>query len=277
MTRAMAPTTVGRLLAIVVALGGLASCTKSSSPPGASPSARSDQARPTLIASVAASTTDAMEELSNQFRETTGIEVRVNAGSSNGLATQILEGAPADVFLSASREWADQLEANDRAVARVDLLTNQLVVVVPAGNPANVYAAEDLDGNSVAKVALAGENVPAGAYADQALANLGLLQSLVDSNKVVRAQDVRGALSYVERGEAEAGVVYATDVRIAENLEQAFAFDAALHDDIVYVLVLVGESDAARELFDFLQSGEALQTFENLGFIPLGHPASTAK
>lgn len=273
MITVLVPKSAWKSFALATALGALASCSDSTPPGAATPEHRNEAAQPALIASVAASATEAMEDLGEQFHEQTGIEVKSNAGPSNGLATQILEGAPADVFLSASRQWADQLEANNRAVARVDLLTNRLVAVVPAGNPANVHAPEDLKSSSVAKVALAGENVPAGAYADQALARLGL----VEANKVVRAQDVRGALSYVERGEAEAGVVYATDVRAANGVEAAFTFETSTHDEIVYVLVLVGESEAARELFDFLQSDQADETFRGLGFTPLGQAASTAK
>jgi molybdate transport system substrate-binding protein len=260
----------------------LASCSKTADAPRDAPRAEpsptpgaGESAPRTLIVSVAASTTEAMEALCEQFAHQSGVEVKVNPGPSNGLATQILAGAPADVFLSASREWADQVDGAGRAKDRVDLLTNRLVAVVPSGNPANVAAPEDLATDAVQKIALAGENAPAGTYADQALTKLGLLQGLVDAGKIVRGQDVRSALGYVERGEAEACIVYATDVRVAPGVEEAFAFDPELHDEIVYVLVLVEDNPAARELFEFLQSEPAEQTFEELGFVPLPAAASS--
>ncbi len=258
-------------LAIVACAALLASCSKSSDAARDEASQADgavDKTPRALIVSVAASTTEAMEALCEAFERQTGVEVKVNPGSSNGLATQILAGAPADLFLSASREWADQLDSGGRAADRVDLLTNRLVAVAPSGNPANVHAPEGLASNAVQKIALAGENVPAGAYADQALTKLGLLQQLVDEGKIVRGQDVRGALGYVERGEAEAGVVYATDVRVAPGVEEAFAFDPELHDEIVYVLVLVEDRPAARKLFEFLQGEQAQGKFEELGFMP---------
>lgn len=271
----------GGIIAIAGCAALVAACSQDAASPPATPSeaasqaAGADEAAPrTLIVSVAASTTEAMEALCAQFARQSGVEVKVNPGPSNGLATQILAGAPADLFLSASREWADQVDAAGRAVDRADLLTNRLVAVVPSGNPANVAAPADLATDAVQKIALAGENVPAGTYADQALMKLGLLPGLVDAGKIVRGQDVRSALGYVERGEAEAGIVYATDVRVAPGVEEAFAFDPELHDEIVYVLVLVEDGPAARELFEFLQSEPAEQTFAELGFVPLGAGAA---
>ena len=117
------------------------------------------------------------------------------------------------------------------------LLTNQLVIVVPSGNPGDVREPKDLLSDKVKKIALAGEKVPAGMYAEQALTKLDLLPQLTAAQKIVRGQDVRNTLSFVERGEAEAGIVYSTDVRIASGVTTAHEFDASLHDEIVYVLV----------------------------------------
>ncbi len=251
----------------------LTSCSRQQSasvPPASAPAAAVPQQ--TLVASVAASTTEAVEDLSKKFQAELGVEVKINAGPTNALASQILAGAPADVFLSASREWADKVQAGGYAAAQVDLLSNRLVAIVPKGNPAGVHKPEDLTADAVKKLALAGENVPAGMYADQALKKLDLFQKINDEKKIARGQDVRAALGYVERGEAEAGVVYATDARTAPGVEIAFEFDPALHEKIVYVLVLVkqdSENPAARRLYDFLQSSAAQQVFADRGFVPL--------
>jgi molybdate transport system substrate-binding protein len=254
---------MARVLAASLAL--LAAC--SSQPP-----LDGHRQKPALVASVAASAAEAVEEIGARFRAQTGVELRVNAGPSNALATQILSGAPVDLFLSASPEWADKLAEDGLAAARIDLLTNRLVVVVARGNPAGVNEPEDLASPAVKKLALAGENVPAGKYADQALEKLGLLEQLQDDRRIVRGQDVRAALSFVERGEAEAGVVYATDVAAAPGVEIACEFDPALHEEIVYVLVLVKREPPrpeARRLFDYLQGDKADDEFTNRRFIPL--------
>lgn len=222
-----------------------------------------------LIISAAASTTELVEALAEQFTRQTGVEVKANFGPSNGLAAQIIEGAPADLFLSASEDWAQEVEKSGLAAASAPFLTNKLVIVVPSDNPANVRQPEDLLHASVKKIALAGENVPAGKYADQALTRLNLLDALVAENKIVRGQSVRSALSFVEQGEAEAGIVYSTDVTSAKNVSIAAEFAPSLHDDIVYVLVLLKPSAAnadAQSLYEYLQSDAADSTLQRLGF-----------
>ena len=223
-----------------------------------------------VIVSAAASTKEAIESICSQFSESNGAEVKVNTGASNALATQILAGAPADLFLSASKQWAAELQKANLVKASAPLLSNRLVVVVPKSNPAAIRQPADLLSDKIKKVALAGENVPAGMYADQALTKLNLLKPLADAGKIVRGQDVRTALSYVERGEAEAGIVYSTDVRIADNLEIALEFDPQLHDEIVYVLVLLkhgSANPAAQKLYDYLQSPDATTAYQKFGFL----------
>src|SRR5262245_56253840 len=154
----------------------------------------------------------------------------------------------------------------------VRLLTNKLVIVVPAANPGGVKEPRDLLSPGVKKVAIAGEKVPAGMYADQALQKLELLQPLVSAGKIVRGQDVRSALSYVERGEAEAGIVYSTDLITAQGLTAMHELDPALHDEIVYVLVLLNHGSdhpQAKALYDFLQTPEAETTYAEFGFVRL--------
>jgi molybdate transport system substrate-binding protein len=222
-----------------------------------------------LLVSAAASTRELVEALAVEFTEKTGIAVRINAGASNSLATQIIEGAPAELFLSASKEWSDAVVKAGLSASSTPLLTNELVIVVPKDNSANVHTPEDLLNSQVKKIALAGENVPAGRYADQALTSLQLLAPLTSENKIVRGQDVRSALSFVENREAEAGIVYSTDVKAAKDVVVAYEFDPSLHDEIVYVLVLIqrpsGNADAV-EFYDYIQSDEADATFERFGF-----------
>jgi molybdate transport system substrate-binding protein len=222
-----------------------------------------------VIVSAAASTKDVLAALNKQFAANSGADVKINSGPSNALAEQILAGAPADLFLSANMQWADEVQKGGQAKESVPLLTNKLVIVVPKENPGSVHEPKDLLSPKVTKVALAGEKVPAGIYASQALAKLGLLSQLTADGKIVRGQDVRNTLAFVERGEAEAGIVYSTDVRAAKNVATAYEFDPALHDKIVYVLVRTkhgGDNSTAASLYRFLQSREADEIYQQFGF-----------
>ncbi len=231
------------------------------------------------LVSAAASTKDVAESLAEQFAKKSKHTLKVNPGSSNSLAGQIIAGAPADLFLSASPEWADKVNEAKLSAQQVKLLTNKLVLIVPKGNPAGITEPKDLTKAAVKKIALAGEKVPAGKYADQALTKLGLLNDLVKEKRIVRGQDVRTALAYVERGEAEAGIVYSTDLVGAKNVERIGEFDPKLHDEIVYVLVLLkrGQGNpAAKGFFEFLKSDEANETYQKFGFEQLsGKPTNS--
>jgi molybdate transport system substrate-binding protein len=223
----------------------------------------------TVIVSAASSTRDLIEALAKEFETAAGTEVKVNTGSSNALAGQILAGAPASMFLSASTQWADEVEQAGLSTAKVRLLTSRLVIVVPQGNPGGVQEPQDLLRDKVRNIAIAGDKVPAGMYAEQALRKLNLWQPLTDANKFVRGQDVRSALSYVERGEAEAGIVYSTDASIAPAVTTVYQFDSSLHEKIAYVLVLLkhgSEQQSARDFYEFLQSTKADESYRRFGF-----------
>jgi molybdate transport system substrate-binding protein len=227
--------------------------------------------KPVLVFA-AASTREAIEEIAAKFRKEFGVEVKVVAESSSRLATQIVNDAPADLFLSASTQWADHVKDKGFAQETLPLLTNNLVLVVPKGNPAIVKKPEDLTGKSVEHVALAGPAVPAGVYGRQSLGKLGLLDALEKGKKIVAGEDVRVTLTYVERGEAQAGIVYDTDARITGKVEVVYTFDASTHDPIRYPLVLLKaarDSEAARLLFDFMQTAAAARVFTRHGFTML--------
>jgi molybdate transport system substrate-binding protein len=246
--------------AVVLCLGAIPSL---AAPPGAS------GASGKALISAATSTKDVMESLAGQFAKKSQGTIKVNPGSSDSLAGQIMAGAPVDLFLSASPEWGAKVDNAKFSARQVKLLTNKLVLVVPQKNPAGVKVPGDLAQAAVKKIALAGERVPAGKYADQALAKLGLLDGFTKAKKIVRGQDVRTALAYVERGEAEAGIVYSTDLLAARNVEMVHEFDPALHDEIVYVLVLLKQGEdnpAAQKFFEFLRSEEANETYRKFGF-----------
>jgi molybdate transport system substrate-binding protein len=236
------------------------------------------ESKPAVTVLIAASTADAVKEIAQQFTEKTGQQVVLSPGASNALAQQILSGAPADVFLSAAQSWADEIEKAGLAVDQRPLLRNALVLVVPKGNPANVQSPADLLQDAVERVALAGENVPAGKYADQALKSLDLGEKLAAAGKIVRGSDVRATLNYIERGEVEAGIVYSTDAIASTQVKVVHTFDESLHDKVVYPVVLIRQKNSSapgKEFFDYLISPDAAAVFRKAGFLPLTPSAET--
>lgn len=219
-----------------------------------------------VVAAVAASTAEAVSEIARRFTAETGLAVEVSPGSSSKLAKQILEGGPAEVFLSADQANADLLASRSLVKERRVLLRNRLVLVVPTGNPAAVHTLADLTRDEVRELALAVEGVPAGEYAREALRGSGLWDKV--QHKVIGGEDVRAALAFVERG-ASAGIVYFTDTIGDSRVEVAAPIDASLHRAIEYPLLLVGRepaSPAAQRFYEYLASPAAAQVFRTHGF-----------
>lgn len=142
-------------------------------------------------------------------RENPGTKIRFTFGASNGLATQIKEGAPVDVFASASAKWLDSIATDPGVLARAVFARNRLVVIVPRDNPAHITRFADIARPGV-RLVVAAAGVPAGDYARQAFARAGLQRAL--RNVVSNEQDVEGVAAKVVSGDADAGIVYATDV-----------------------------------------------------------------
>ena len=214
----------------------------------------------------AASTQDAVREISSRFEALNQVPVTLNVAASSTLAQQILAGAGSDLFLSANIRWVEEVMSQGLGSRRRDLLGNRLVVIAPAGSGLQVRGPSDLLDSSVVRLSLADpEGVPAGIYAREALRRLDLWRSL--EPKVVRGSDVRQVLFFVEQGEAEAGIVYSTDLRISEAVQPLLELDSALSRPIVYPLVLMeSPSEAARRFFEYLVSQESVEVFRRYGF-----------
>ncbi len=198
---------------------------------------------------------------------------RFSYASSGVLARQIDQGAPADLFLSADEKWMNWLQGRNRLVSgtRRDLLGNQLVLVErKAGlKPLTLEPGADLPALLGGGRLAVGDpaQVPAGIYAKQALTALGLWEGV--KNRLAPAENVRSALLLVERGEAPAGIVYASDVRAAPGLAVAGVFPPASHPPIVYpgaVLRSSAMQQQAGALLLFLAGGTAQAIFHNFGF-----------
>lgn len=221
----------------------------------------------------AASLTDAMKDVSAKWVEAGHQPLRMSFGSSSTLARQIEQGAPANVFASADEKWMDYL-ADKKMIAdgtRKSLLGNDLVLVVAADKPMHVTIDKgfDLTGLLGANGRLAtGDpaHVPVGTYAEQALKKLGMWDSI--SPRLARTEDVRAALLLVERGEAPAGIVYATDAAASKAVMIAGTFPADSHDPVSYPFAVTksGDTAEARALLSFLAGPSARAVFMQRGF-----------
>lgn len=221
-----------------------------------------------MLIAVAASGAEAVTQVGKGFTRETGIPIAVNAAASSFLAQQIAAGMPAALFLSANPEWVDNLEQRNLVSRRCDLLGNSLVAIAPAGTPEPLADAGALLSDTIKHISIGDpEAVPAGRYAKQALSALGLWHTLLP--KIVPCMDVRQALIYVERGDAEAGIVYATDAAITQKVRILFTLDDFLDTPVRYPLALLsgaGETAGAQRFFDYLRSPAAGRIFMEHGF-----------
>jgi molybdate transport system substrate-binding protein len=226
-------------------------------------------APPRLTVSVASSLADVMGRVVSAWRARGGGEVALNAGGSNVLARQIVQGAMVDVFFSADASQMRVAAASGRLVegsVRV-LLTNRLVVIVPARAAQTRLKPADLTLPRVRRVAIGQpDSVPAGVYARQWLEAQGVWQGVLP--KVVPALTAQAALAAVAAGRADAGIVFATDARTSTDVRVAYDVPAAETPGIVYpvgVLRTPRQAEATR-FVAFLQSPEVRATFEAAGF-----------
>jgi len=234
-------------------------------------SALSAQARDFTVFA-AASLQDAVTEVGRLYRQGGGGEVKFSFAASSALARQIEQGAPAAIFASADEQWMDYLQQRQLIVAdtRRTLLGNRLVLVVPLKSTATVdlkpgFDLAQLIGNG-RWVTGDPRNVPVGRYAQEALTKLGAWTFA--ESRLVRAENVRAALALVERGEAAAGIVYATDAALSRKVRVAGTFPSDSHTAISYPVAIVAQHDdgAAREFLRYLQGPVAAGVFRRFGF-----------
>jgi molybdate transport system substrate-binding protein len=200
---------------------------------------------------------------------------RYSFGGSNSLATQIQNGAPADVFAAASPSLPAQLHARGLLEKPVPFASNSLVVIVPAANPANIRSIEDLARPGVS-VDMAAPGVPVGDYTLRVLENLGLTSRILP-NVVSRETDVRAVLSKVALGQADAGFVYATDAKQVPGKVRVVEVARSAQPGATYAIAVVAGSPrraAARAFVQELLTDEAQAKLAEFGFRPCpGCPA----
>ncbi len=219
----------------------------------------------------AASLKTALDQIAADWQAETGHRVLLSYGGSNKLAVQIMQGAPADIFISAAPKWMDEVEAGGDVVpgTRVDLLGNRLVLIgapdaapVILGPGLNVTAL--LAGGKLSMATV--DAVPAGQYGKAALERLGLWADAAP--QVAQSEDVRAALRLVATGEAPYGIAYASDAVAEPGVKVVGTFPAESHPKIIYpAALLVASEDAADKAFLAALSGaRAADVFAAQGF-----------
>lgn len=228
------------------------------------------QAEDKVTVFAAASLTNAVTDISNQYQQANAAKVVTSFAASSTLAKQVENGAPADIFMSADSKWMNYLQDKNKidVPTRRNLLGNQLLLIAPKGKafPFQFDGKADLAKAFDGKLCTGDiDSVPVGIYAKQALTKLGWWDGV--KTRIVGAQDVRAALVFVERGECAAGIVYATDAKVSSKVDVVAVFPEGSHDPIVYPIAQVaGANAASKGLYQYLLGPEAAKVFTQYGF-----------
>ena len=225
-----------------------------------------------VLVFAAASLKTALEQIAALHSARSGTPIALSFAGSSALARQIEFGAPADVFISASTDWMDALQAQDliEPSTRTTLVSNDLVLIAHDPATEDVRIAPDLDllalldGGRLAMALV--DAVPAGIYGKEALTSLGLWDSI--AARVAQTDNVRTALALVASGEAPLGIVYATDAVAERRVRVIGQFPSGTHAPIIYPAAAVKDRAAASvaDLLDFLRGTEAREVFQTHGF-----------
>lgn len=221
--------------------------------------------------SAAASLTDVLKAINTAYvSDNPNVTITPNFASSGTLQTQIENGAPADVFISADATQMDNLQKQNLLVneTRKDLINNRVVLVVPNDSTLGITSFSDLALEKVKKIAIGDpKSVPAGTYAGQAFDELGITAQV--QPKEILGADVRQVLTYVESGNVDAGIVYSTDALTSTKVKVVASAPGDINARVVYLVAVIKATknrDAAKSYIDFLFGTQAKGLFEKYGF-----------
>ncbi|MEH1842418.1 MAG: molybdate ABC transporter substrate-binding protein [Nostoc sp.] len=239
--------------------------------PLVTPSPGIAQSSTRITVSAAASLKDALEKIKPLYQQSkSNINISYNFGASGALQQQIEQGAPADIFISAGKKQVDALEQKGLLLSgsRSNLANNSLVLIV-AQDVVGINSFSNLIDTKIRKIAI-GEprSVPAGQYGEEVLKNLKLYDQL--KSKFVFGNNVRQVLVAVESGNAQAGIVYATDAKTSNKVKVVVTADEKLHSPIVYPVAIIKSSkniSAAKQFVQFLSGSQAKTVLRKYGFI----------
>lgn len=224
---------------------------------------------------IAASLSNAMEEIQKDFNETyPDVEILYNADSSGTLQTQIEEGARCDIFFSAADKQMDALVDEDLAKKDTveDILENKVVLIKPKDGETKVTGFENI--TDAANIALAGDSVPVGQYSREIFDNLGITDE-VNKMEINEGKNVSEVLAAVSEGSNEIGIVYATDAAsVADKVDIIAEAPAdALKTPVLYPVGLIEDKEASEDdtaaaetFLEYIKSDDAMKVFEKYGF-----------
>ena len=218
----------------------------------------------------AASTTDLVEDIGSLFQGETGVEVKINPASSGTLAKQIEQGAPVDVYISASEKWMTYVNELGAASESTSFIKNKLVLIAPLGTADSVMEISSslpFPDTFTGRLSIGDPaHVPAGKYSMEALDYFGWTGSLED--RFLPGTDVRSAMAVVERDEAERGIVYETDAAKSDKVVIVGRFPEESHTPIHYYTALLKDSSPEGEMFYrfLLESDEVKELYAKYGF-----------
>ena len=224
---------------------------------------------------IAASLSNAMEEIQKDFNETyPDVEILYNADSSGTLQTQIEEGARCDIFFSAADKQMNALVDEDLAKKDTveDILENKVVLIKPKDGETKVTGFENI--TDAANIALAGDSVPVGQYAREIFDNFGITDE-VNKMEINEGKNVSEVLAAVSEGSNEIGIVYATDAAsVADKVDVIAEAPAdALKTPVLYPVGLIEDKEASEDdtaaaeaFLEYIKSDDAMKVFEKYGF-----------
>jgi molybdate transport system substrate-binding protein len=238
---------------------------------------------PTVHLAAAASLEPVLTRLAPRVADELHCRLLIDAAASGTLSRQILQGSPADLFISANKHWMDELAKQNRIVpdTRIDLLSNTLVVIARTDLADPPQTFEKLTEPRLRPLAMGDPAyVPAGQYAKQALQHANIWPTVKDH--ATAAPNVQAALAYVAQGQCPVGIVYASDAVGVKNVRVLFEVPRKLYPTIVYPAAVIANSThatEARAVLQWLGGSEAQAAFREAGFIvnasPASHPATT--
>lgn len=248
---------------LLVIVGSMIGC-------GGKKGSESSENKP-IVVFAAASLADVLSEIIDSFEVNHNTPVQTNLASSGTLARQIEQGEVPDIYISASKRWANYLDSLNYLLpdTKSEIAYNELVLVAPLTSKLTVKAID----STLNFVSLLGDgrismgdpaHVPAGNYAEQALAYFGWKKML--TNKILPAKDVRSALVVVEMEEAPLGIVYRTDAQKSQKVKILQSFPEQSHQPIVYVGGVCKDNSAAHEFYTYLSSDAMKQIWIKYGF-----------
>lgn len=219
-----------------------------------------------IVVSAAASLKNCLEEILPEYEKLSGDKVLLNLGGSGTLRTQIENGVPVDLFISADQKNVKILVDKNMVKKEntYDFLSNSLILVKSPYSKSSVNSVEGLKNSDVYLVIGNPDTAPVGNYTLTALKNLEILDKL-NKEKLVYAKDVSAVVQYVEMGEADFGVIYNSDKNRMKNPIVVEEFPENSYDKVIYSVAILNNSDDVKKLFEFLRENK--EVFKKYGFV----------